>query len=261
MLMTNRKSRAWGLAAEFILIVVGVTVALSADQWVQGRTEQARLSEYLSQLQSALVEDSSFLAGRLSVVDFRLEAALTLDQLAGDRLSEDAGCSQLPRLSDNRLTCDETLEVPAAATILVAAQAAAAPILFYLNTDPFEDLRSSGLVHLLQAEDRNAISSYYRRAEDAEDYWSGIESDLDQVVLATIPVGWVLQENSDFRFNMDADPTSVAEVANQLLLSGQLHGEVRRQRRRLGSQRAGILLMQADLVEALATVRSIRAGL
>jgi hypothetical protein len=259
MKQSNRVTR---VLVELVLIVVGVSIALSADQWAQGRAERARLAGYLTQLEAALVADSIHLDGRIHVIDFRLEVASILEGLAGTQLTESMGCDSVV-LSENaaqRTACEGSQPAPLATFVLLASFAAGSPIQFFLNTGPFEDLRASGLTPRLPADLRKTITDYYLTAEDGEEYWSQVNSGLDEMVLGMIPSGWVAQSNSAFEFGAAPSASDRASVANRLLMDEKFVGRVRRQMRRLRIQRA-VMGVHNQAVKALQGIRTFRSEL
>lgn len=80
------RRRARSLAAEFVLIVVGVLLALWVDSWRQGVEDAAREAELLRAIQADLTADSLFLEGQLESLPREIRAAHGLLQLDPDDL-------------------------------------------------------------------------------------------------------------------------------------------------------------------------------
>ena len=80
------RRRVRSLAAEFVLIVVGVLLALWVDSWRQGVEDAAREAELLRAIQADLTADSLFLARQRESLPRQIRAAHGLLQLDPDDL-------------------------------------------------------------------------------------------------------------------------------------------------------------------------------
>ena len=76
----SESRRAWvgRLSAEFVVIVLGVLIALAADRWMSGFDRKDQESLYLFQLADNLRADSTALARQMEVLSERSETALQL---------------------------------------------------------------------------------------------------------------------------------------------------------------------------------------
>lgn len=80
------RRRVRSLAAEFVLIVVGVLLALWVDSWRQDVEDAAREAELLRAIQADLTADSLFLARQRESLPRQIRAAYGLLQLDPDDL-------------------------------------------------------------------------------------------------------------------------------------------------------------------------------
>ena len=77
------------LSAEFVVILVGVLTALTADRWMTGLDEREREAVYLTQLVDNLVADSVLLAERVESGERRWRLAVgLLEGTVADSVSE-----------------------------------------------------------------------------------------------------------------------------------------------------------------------------
>lgn len=72
------RGRARRLMAEVLTIVVGILLALSADQWVERRTERGIGMEYLERIERDLVADSAGMANDIARLGHQIAALDTI---------------------------------------------------------------------------------------------------------------------------------------------------------------------------------------
>jgi hypothetical protein len=137
--------RDWGvgrLAAELLVIVLGVLLALAADRWNQGRADTAAEAAYLERLMSEIRADSI----QMEVVVDRLPARLA----ARDSLID-------------------VLDGAVAPPDMVATVLAAAGLQVDLNPpNAWRELETASSLNLLRdSAVRQAVTAYYRVAREA----------------------------------------------------------------------------------------------
>jgi hypothetical protein len=125
------------LVGEFVLIVVGVLLALAADRWNQERLDRVAAAEYGERILSELVADS-----------LRLDAAR---RYHADRIS--GGVALLAAVSPS--SDPDTLPSE------VYFRAAGNAPLPYAGGTTFRELESSGALGLITSEARQALFDYY----------------------------------------------------------------------------------------------------
>lgn len=163
--VADRGTRALAvrLAAEFMVIVTGVLVALGVDSWVSSRNDRALEAEYLERL----LDDVRYDMAELAFVD----SISGLGAAASQQLTSPEG---VDALSDSRLT----------AAVFVAGNVRRA--------DPsratFLELINSGQIELIRSmEIRRALAGYHRTIDELASAWDQIESDWRAWSWARIP--------------------------------------------------------------------------
>ena len=137
--MTDQFRRAGLLAGEFIIIVVGVLVALAVDQWSQARSDRLLETRYLQRLKADLEFDTTLFA-RFDSRALSAKAGILRDLLAPDAL---ARLRARPNLVDD-LNYSKVVALPTN------------------RPATFEELQSTGRLSLIQDTDlRGALSYYY----------------------------------------------------------------------------------------------------
>lgn len=153
--MTNRNGLPVGrLAAEFVVIVLGVLGALAADQWVQDRENRALEREYLERL----MDDVRYDRGEIEFVRALSMAGLqALDSLRSPGFAE--------RASDLQLV----------ATTLIASNDREVD----LSRGTFEELIASGRIALItDPEVRAALSEYDRFVREIAGFRDYVDNDF-----------------------------------------------------------------------------------
>ena len=128
------------LAGEFILVVLGVLVALMFDSWMEQRSDDNLRQEYLGRLADDLETDSQTYDYRIAFYsDVRAFGIQTLDTLHS--------------------------EAPADQEDLLAAYYASEVFTVSPSSDTYKDLQNTGNIRLLRdIELRMALSSYHEKA-------------------------------------------------------------------------------------------------
>jgi len=123
------------LVGEFSVIVLGVLLALAADRWNQGRTDQALAAEYHARLLTELVADS-----------------VRLEQHRVDARDAGAACVQLYAAVRGAATDS---------TVMRAYFGCVTGTLPHAGGGTYSELQSTGLLRLLPASSRQALFDYY----------------------------------------------------------------------------------------------------
>jgi len=154
----NRRGKTIG---EFVLIVVGVLVALMIEAALDERQDNKLRDEYFSRIQSDIEADKKALVQR---VEFFLEverySQKTLDWLDAD--------------------------VPADKDVLLASFYAAEIWPFVSNLSTYQDLLSTGNIRLLDNIDfRTNLATYYNKADTSRPGWNPSQ-DYRQIIRRTL---------------------------------------------------------------------------
>jgi hypothetical protein len=160
------RRRVGSLAAEFMVIVVGVLVALAVDQWREDQADAGLRSFYLSALEADLVSDSAAIEDAVARAGLVRRTSAELEELIP---SQDA-----PR--------DEGAFLRAITSLL-------SNITFVSNSTTVQDITSSGNLRLLEnPELRNRLlryALYVRTRSDA------IETNGSNVGRHTFPAAFL----------------------------------------------------------------------
>lgn len=161
--MTSKAAPFWLRAiGEFLVIVVGVLVALAVDSWASSRSDRVLEQEYLSRLLDDVRYD-------LSEIDF-VTAVTAAGEVYADSLLSDPGAFGEP----DRLV----------AAVLLAANARNPD----LSRNTLRELVSSGRIALIRsAEVRRALAAYDRAVTEQEGYWTSASHGLSLWADARIP--------------------------------------------------------------------------
>ena len=149
--MPNRVQIPWlRLAAEFLVIVVGVLVALGVDQWAQDRRDRALEAEYLERL----LEDVRYDLEELEFIRGRSATSTEHSRLVLDR----AWVGRAP-----------------ADSLVGAAFSASLTRVPDLSRATFEELVSSGRIDLLESREvREALADYERIINEAAGLYESV---------------------------------------------------------------------------------------
>ena len=100
----NKPSLPWGrLAAEFVVIVIGVLVALGVDQWIDALDDRAREREYTVRLRGDLVADTLRFAGVEQAFELKIAVLRELQAQRTPPSVTDAD-AMMSRLTVSRMT-------------------------------------------------------------------------------------------------------------------------------------------------------------
>jgi hypothetical protein len=149
--MPTRVQIPWPrLVAEFLVIVVGVLVALGVDQWVQDRQDRALEAEYLERL----IEDVRYDLDELEFIRDRSATSMEHARLVLDR----AWVRRAP-----------------ADSLIGAAYSASQTRAPDLSRATFEELVSSGRIDLLRSREvREALADYERIINEAAGLYQSV---------------------------------------------------------------------------------------
>jgi len=126
--------------AEFLVIFVGVVVALAADRWLAAQDQASEAAFYEEQLVRDLRADSALFSQRMDALADRARGTLVFPQVAAGLVPEDS-------------------PVAIATVPFFEALGAFEPVA--PNRDAWDDLVSTGSVSLLSRGLRQSLSSYY----------------------------------------------------------------------------------------------------
>jgi len=140
------------LIADFVVIVVGVLVALGVDSYVTWRNDRFLEAEYLERL----LEDTRYDLSELAFVDDVSMAALAyLDTLSNPVAVRDLDPSRL------------------AGAILIASASRQAD----LSRSTFDELVSSGRIGLMRSREvRTALAEYHRVIKEFAGFWEQVDT-------------------------------------------------------------------------------------
>ena len=238
--MSSRLPSLWSrLIAEFLVIVVGVLVALGLDQWVASRKDRDLETEYLERL----LDDVRYDLSELSFIQERSRISLAADRL----ITEPAWVREAP--GDSLL-----------ATAIVAALSRSPD----LSRSTFTELVNSGRIELLRSREvREALSVYDRsviemlsffslwRAGAQEWLYSRIPADkrerYERVCATRAEEGRFLAGVCDFEFDMDPEPIR----ADLLTREAQERFTLLGHRYTTGITVSGVMISAAQTLEAV----------
>lgn len=174
------------LAAECLVIVIGVLVALAVDQWRTEVEEDRQLVSYLAGLEADLVADSASLAGdaiRAEQVAIGLEVLLAVVEDPGVEYDE-------ARIARALLELQWIVDPP-------------------IRSGTWTDLVSSGNLRLLDDSAlRQTLSAYYTYMARARNWGRMVTVDYDEWP-AGVTVGFLSQVTTRVTADVWADVTTV----------------------------------------------------
>jgi hypothetical protein len=208
--LLSRAGKAFG---EFVLIFVGVLVALTVDQWAESNREDELEAHYLARL----LDDVSATARSLRISkDSFLRADIT-SRFLDSILSEANG------------------NLPDAGTLYIATQGAYRWFTPSYTRTTLDEMESIGGLQFLEDWDlRRAVISFYEWEETHEDLWENMDNRLRNVLRG------VQYPSTDERFFNDCAPEvhpadcpvdipgiEAEEIWNRLRLSPDINGMLR----------------------------------
>jgi hypothetical protein len=151
------------LTAEFLVIVVGVLVALGVDSWSTSKRERAQEAEYLSRL----LDDVQFDLQELAQVD-------SVSRIGADASRQLSEAPVVDSMSSSRVT-----------SAVIVVQNVRLPD---LSRSTFEELINSGQIELIRSDAvRRALASYHRLITELAGGWNTYAPDLRTWYAARIP--------------------------------------------------------------------------
>ena len=145
-------------AIEFVVIVVGVLVALAVDQWAQEREERQLLDDYLAALVVDLEADRANVARGLSRAETNEQSLRTILGIV------DGDVSGLP--------LEELVPAVERLGFLYVPE---------VNDFAYRDLQASGRLRLLPAELRRVIQDYFHRRAVEGGWMDDYSDDLQEI--------------------------------------------------------------------------------
>lgn len=172
------------LIGEFVLIVVGVLVALMVETALEERKDDELQAEYLARVESDVKLDKS-------AMEHRIDFFSDVRRFSGDVLRWTQ--------TDDGVDKDS----------LLAAFYAAEVWPFVPNDSTYQDLKSTGNIRLLEdIELRTDLSRYYTRANTSRDGWNPSE-DYRAIIRGIIPndVQGLIRQNCPTTDQLDEVPS------------------------------------------------------
>ena len=155
----NKRGRRVG---EFVLIVVGVFVALMLETMMSERNDGELRAEYLSRIEADMIAD-------IQAIEYRIEFYTTVQQFSQeviDWMQSDAPVDQ---------------------SVLLAAFYAAEVWPFVPRLSTYQDLQSTGNFRLIDSIDlRTSLFKYYNRADASRPGWNP-SNDYRKIIRGIIP--------------------------------------------------------------------------
>jgi hypothetical protein len=172
------------LAAEFVLIVVGVLIALAVDTAFKDREDDELRAEYVGRIQQDIETDRRALLNRIEF------------------------------FSDVQRFCNEMLawldsDQPVDQEVLLASFYAAEVWPVVTNLSTYQDLLSTGNIRLLSDIDfRGSLFSYYNKADTSRPGWNPSQT-YRETIRGIIPndVQKLIRENCPTTDTLDEEPT------------------------------------------------------
>ena len=172
------------LVAEFLLIVIGVLVALAVETAIEDREDVHLRDEYIARIQNDVAADKE-------AIEMRIEFFSAVQQFSNDVL-----------------VWLQT-EKPVDQNLLLASFYAAELWPFLPNLSTYNDLLSTGNIRLLDNIDlRMGLSAYYNKATTSHSGWNPSE-DYREIVRGIIPntVQDLIRQNCPTTDKSDEKPT------------------------------------------------------
>jgi hypothetical protein len=156
-------SFALRLAAEFVVIVVGVLVALGVESWAQDRRDRAQETEYLARL----LDDVRFDLAELALVD---------------------SVSRVGLETSRRISTPAVVDTMAPSRVVSAVFVTANVRVPDLSRATFQELINSGQIELIRSDSvRRALASYDRTITELSGGWNLFAPGLRRWYAARIP--------------------------------------------------------------------------
>ncbi len=197
------------VTVEFLLVVLGVLLALQVDNWNERRKDRALFEDYLVQLQADLRDD-------IKQAERRIEAARSLDERAAYLISVIEGQAAHP-IDHNRLV----------SSVLTAGYA----YLDLVNRQTYDELISTGNLRLFpDTELKREVVTYYASQEIGAQWNTLIQSvQIDyrratRNLLTAEQFRWA--RNSMWDFSTDAPPMDMQRFMQQVAGNEDLIGVI-----------------------------------
>lgn len=227
------RARTRWFAAEFLVVVTGVLVALAINAWWEARREHGLERGYLLRLEADLVADSLELEANLAFERKRAEQArLLIRSLSGTR----------PDDTD---------------AFIHAVEEVAWVLAPRLSPYTFQELQSTGNLRLLRDPDiRRALSAYYYQSINNRDFF--LEYASDRAWTYARATSGVLPSETRVAISLEqpADTTSTAAILARLAAIPEARAMVSEVLVSTTNLEWNIISTQKLLSEALARVRS-----
>jgi hypothetical protein len=163
--LPNRDTRSFvlRLAAEFVVIVIGVLVALGVDSWATSQRERALESDYLARL--------------LDDVRFDLQELALVDSVSRTGLG-----------ASRRLSAPDFVDSVPASRVVSAVLVVGNNRVPDLSRSTFTELVNSGQIDLIRSDSvRRALASYDRTINELSEGWNVFDPGVRRWYAARVP--------------------------------------------------------------------------
>jgi len=227
------ESRTWILrgSVELLVIIVGVLIALSLENWWAERAERSLETEYVE----ALFQEAQ------SQI-----AAIKLNREVHDR--KYASLSKAVRILDAPFLPEKTPEL-----IHGLFQGSGIPVVPEFSAAVFLDLQSSGRLRLIRNDQlrRGAIAHYARiptQMQRAQRWTNATGSTLHSFISSRIPVGIARQAGPILELDWSGiGETQIHEIGTEVHSAAEIRGYVNAAARQLEQERNWLEIMTDDL--------------
>ena len=231
---TQSESRAWLLrgAAELAVIVVGVLIALSLDNWWAEREERSLEAEYV---------DALFQEAQSQLVAINTNRTMAHDE-------KYAALAEAARLLDSPFEPETTPEL-----IHGLFQGSGIPVVPELSAAVFLDLQSSGRLRLIRDDQlrRGAIAHYARipaQLQRAQRWAEATGSTLHSFISSRIPIGTVRQTGPILDLDWSGiEETQMHEIGAEIHSAAEVRRYVNTQARQLEQERSWLETVTDDI--------------
>jgi hypothetical protein len=225
--------RAWALrgSVELFVIVVGVLIALSLENWWAEREERSLETEYV---------DALFLEAQSQI------AATNANRIAHDR--KHAALTGAARLLDAPFLPEKTSEL-----FHGLFQGSGIPVVPEFSTAVFLDLQSSGRLRLIRDDElrRAAIAHYARvpaQLQRAQRWADATGSTLHSFISSRAPVGTERQAGPILELDWSGiEETELHEIGAEIHSAAEVRGYVNAQARLLEEERDWLEILTLDI--------------
>lgn len=211
-------------AAEFLLIVVGVLVALFLESWWSSKQDRDLEATYIEEL--------------------RREAQTHIDSI---NLTAAVSARKRESLEEAITLLSDVFDPDSARELIQGLlQGSGIPVVAELSSAVFSDLESSGRLNLITNNElRRAVLQYYAGLpamfQRAERWAAAADSELHAFVSRKIPAGSIAQDGPRLRIVWDRiEEDEIIQIAAEIHAVEEVRGYVNAQARQLEAERTTV---------------------